>query len=140
MARVVSFMYADNTTNERTANNEGALIVHSPLIVFRPLFVPCLFSFSIVAGIQDFDANKGHNIKLEFWKNGGDAPLVRTEDFQLPPIEEKSDLPSHLKGFVFNIDLRNVPFRENGEYFTEIFFDGESLGKYPINVWRKEES
>ena len=52
----------------------------------------------------------------------------------LPRVQEDIKLPPELRGFVLNMDLRNVPILTIGEYHTEIYLNDSLIGKYPIHV------
>lgn len=140
MVRVVTFIYSDDVKFENSvanpAENKPNTAIINPLLMIRPPFIPCLYSFSISLGIQGFDPTQSNTLRIVFSKTDGEI-LVDSENVNLQIDNAPSDLPTHLRGVMFNMDFRNVVMQHNGTYQTEVFFNGESLGIYPIEVWGK---
>ncbi|MCT2535690.1 hypothetical protein NC661_06545 [Aquibacillus koreensis] len=133
MPHITTFIYSEETKN--TPNNK--LNVINPLNVFRPAFVPGMFSFSVTFGVIGIDVTeKGHTVRIKFSSSDKrDEPIIDTEDLSLENIpSETATLPPNLRGIMGSLDFRNVVMRAEGEYFTEIFVDGDKLGEYPIYV------
>ena len=102
-----------------------------------PAFIPGMFSFSIVFGVLDVDLGKAHLLKCTFNSSIEEERLiVDTGDIPLQILDQGIDkkLPKEMHGFIFAIDFRNATVRNDGNYYTEIFLDGNSLGKFPIIV------
>lgn len=135
MLRVSTFMYSEDSIAEPTPQGPRTNLVN-PQLVFRPMFIPSLFSFAITFGVAGFDPSLEHKMRFMFISPEGEA-LLDTE-FDLPKSDEKPELPIEQRGIMMNMNLRNVPFKSEGIYDSEVFMNGGSLGKFPIYVKVKE--
>jgi hypothetical protein len=140
------FIYAEHAVMQQLqtgdATVENKMQVLAPSFVFRPAFVPCLFSFSVAVGLKGFDVMSQHKLQMKIYFNNEDPTIADTGIMPLPPFPEEAitNLSSELKGITFTCDFRNVPFRQNGVYFTRVFFDEEVIGEYPIHIWGRENN
>jgi len=135
MPIVSLFVYSDSAQQQPTPQG-NQLHILNPQHILMPMFIPGQFSFAITFGILDFDVTLPHVIKYTFSSPDG-AVLVDTEDkIQLPPINDPAvnDLPVDMRGFLTSLDFKNVVFATQGEYKSEIFFDGVSLDTFEIKV------
>lgn len=130
MAKITTFLYCDSIENIMTPSGPK-LTISNPLQVFTPAFIPGNFSFGILLGIIDFDTNLKHTFRLLFKHTDSQEVVFDTGIIEFP-IQNKSKLPKHLDGTMVNLDLRNVVIKDQGEYFTEVIFDDEKIGEYPI--------
>lgn len=144
MPRVEFLIYSDGVQVESLPGPNGVpqqrILVQNPQYVLRPLFVPSLFSFTISFAISDLDTSIPNSLRLTFvFADQPDTIIFDSGVAQLASIvDEQSDMPEHLRGFNANVDVRNIPIRQNGRYQSEIFINGESIGVFPVEVWRKE--
>lgn len=135
MPRISTFMYAERTE----PNQQGQMTVSNPLLVINPIFVPGMFSFSIIFGVIGISNQSDHTMQIIFNSpNEEDEPLINTGIIPLSkgmaPFEKTLDLPPEQKGMMFNLDFRNVVFKTEGIYKSTVFIDGEMLGEHPIYV------
>lgn len=139
MPHVSTFVYAEGLQMEHVPQAIGGQRLHviSPMNYIVPQFVPCLFSFAVVFGIIDTDTTKSHVVRYKFFSPKHEQ-IIDTNDVPLPPMLDNADLPVDMRGVMMNFDFRNVPFRYEGEYYSEVILDGTSLGKFPIKVKGKE--
>jgi hypothetical protein len=132
MPRIATFMYCDRAE----PNPQGQLNITNPLLAINPVFIPGMFSFAMVFGVVDIDKDEDHTVQVQFFTpNDGEGPLIDTNTINLTKgsiQEEKSGLPPHLSGMMFNLDFRNVVFKTEGIYKSHVYFDGEFLGEFPI--------
>lgn len=134
MAKISNFIYCESTINEATPQGNKIHIV-SPLQVFLPMFIPGMFSFSVVVGIIDLDITKPHMFKyILTGPDDNDKPLIDTGEIPLPPQVNVKNLPDDFSGYMSGMDFRNVVMRKEGVYVSEVFFDGNSMGKFPIKA------
>ena len=49
----------------------------------------------------------------------------------------EQSLPKEYRGIVLGMDLRNVIIKQEGVYFTEVYFDRKKLGDFDIYVKAK---
>lgn len=134
MAYISTFVYCENIQNEPSPNG-SKLHVIGPMQIMTPAFIPSMFSFSVVFGILDIQLNKPHTLRYIFkGPKAEEQPIIDSGDIVLPIQENNAELPDEMKGFMMNMDFRNIPLQYEGEYTSEIYFDEVSLGMFPIKV------
>lgn len=136
MATLANFLYCLNAERNQGPQGQGESInAMGVLTVFTPEFVPGTFSFSILFSVLDIDANTNGQIKVVF-KNDKGNELINTGDITIPPVptDVGVQLPSKYVGYNLSMDFRNVVFECEGEYATDIYFNGVLLGTNPIYV------
>lgn len=134
MAYINFLVYSDDAIME---NGKFSLV--NPMTALFPLRVPGQFSFTVTIGVMEITTEK-ENYKLRYTLTGpleGDAKVVIQTD-ELDVERPPSLLPSDYQGGIVSLEFKNVDFREEGTYTTEIFLDGTSLGKFPIKVRGRE--
>jgi hypothetical protein len=134
MPKISTFMYCERAE----PNPQGQMHITNPLLVINPVFIPGMFSFSIVFGVIGIDNDLDHQMQLLFLSpDENEAPIINTNTITLPkgvaPVTMIS-LPPEQKSMMFNLDFRNVVFKKEGIYKTSVFIDGENMGDYPIFV------
>ncbi|NNU94844.1 hypothetical protein ETC01_17315 [Geobacillus sp. NFOSA3] len=133
MPRVSTFMYCEST---EINPNTGQMRINVPMHIFTPAFVPGMFSFSVVFGLLGIEINPNNTFRVRFVSPNNEA-IIDTNDLPFPtpnPNDNVRNLPPEMRGMIFNFDFRNVVFRQNGQYKTEIFVNGDKLGEFPIDV------
>lgn len=122
MVRITGFMYSTNTS---ARINDGNITreINDPL-PFIPIIVkPTEKSFSITLCVDGMETEKDHELQIIL--KYGEKIII---DFGKYKLESKRIEPS----MVLGIDIRNVKVEEEGEYLTEVLFDGDIIGSYPI--------
>lgn len=135
MAFVSTFMYCENAQVIPQNNGENKMHIQGPMHIFTPMFIPSLFSFTVVFGLLDVDLENQRSFRLTFGPE--ESPLlIDTNWIDIPKNHDpiQSALPPEMRGFMMNLDFRNVPFEKPGLYKSEVFFNGKKLGEYPIMV------
>ena len=129
MPIVSLFVYSDSAQPQPTPQG-NQLHIMNPQHILRPKFIPGQFSFAITFGILDFDISLPHSLRYTFSSPEGAKLIDTAESIQLPPFvnELMNDLPTDMQGFLTSLDFKNVVFETEGEYKSEIFIDGVSLG------------
>ena len=131
MEYISSFTYCDTIQTEMTPQGPQQQIV-KPLQALTPIAIPGNFSFAIACSIAGFDTSKENSVKIMFLDPSNNV-LYDTGDvnFQLPTEQIK---PSGIASMQFNIDIRNLVFREAGLHSTKVIFNNIELGEYKIQV------
>lgn len=106
--------------------------ISNPKIVFTPYSIPGEYSFGVMIAVTDIDVNKKHSFKFEFGNDQvGQLGVVEADEV---PVEVGIDnLPQPFVGFVANMNMVNMVFKEPGLYMGRVFLDGKHLGNQ--NVW-----
>ena len=136
MATLANFLYCLNAERHQNPQGQGESInAMGVLTVFTPEFVPGAFSFSILFSVLDIDANANGQIRIVFKDDKGNE-LINTGDITIPPVptDVGVQLPSKYVGYNLSMDFRNVVFESEGEYATDVYFNGVLLGTNPIYV------
>lgn len=108
--------------------------INGLMVNMRPMFVPGLFSFSIVIPIKGLDLMRQHEVQIMFkCRETGEVSLDTGKNI-IHATEAETDLPLEETGIVMNLDFRNVIINNEGYYDTEVYIDGEMIGKGPIYV------
>ena len=131
MAYISSFTYCDNIQKEITPQGPRPQVVN-PLQVLAPVAIPGNYSFSISYNLAGFDPTKENKVRLEFISPSNKI-IYDTNDinFQIPKEKLNLDKPAVMQ---FNLDIRNLVFREKGLYTTKIQVNSEEVGEYKIEV------
>ncbi len=98
--------------------------------MFRPLFVPCQFTFYIATTIRGVDFAQDHRLRLVFRRD--DRIIVDGGEAVLQKPDKKAVLPLDERQYMFHAAFTNVVIEDEGWYQTDLFFDGELLGSYPV--------
>ena len=133
MKHIISFIYCDKITNEFNPTN-GAMIrnISSQLNGLRPINIPGNFTFSIACSISHIDADQNNHIAFHFLTPEGTELLPRIE----------TDIPQgslvapagEIANLNMDVEYRNLVLMSEGLYKTQVEFNGEILGEYPIEV------
>ena len=136
MEYISSFTYCDTIQTEMTPQGPQQQIV-KPLQALMPIAIPGNFSFAIACSIAGFDTSKENCVKIMF-SDPNNNILYDTGEvkFQIPVEQIKAN---GIASMQFNIDIRNLVFREAGIYSTKVIFNDNELGEYKIQVIVGEE-
>lgn len=131
MEYISSFTYCDTIQTEMTPQGPQQQIV-KPLQALIPIAIPGNFSFAIACSIAGFDTSKENYVKIMF-SDPNNNVLYDTGEvkFQMPAEQIQTN---GIASMQFNIDIRNLVFREEGIYSTKIIFNDSELGEYKIQV------
>ena len=134
MARVSTFIYAEESHNEVNPKGQRMNIVN-PLLIFSPKYLPGQFSFSVAIGILEVDYSQTHVFRyLLRGPKSEREPIVDTGNVPIPSQLNPRNLPLEMQGIFIGFDLRNIDLEDEGKYTSEAFIDGVSLGLYPISI------
>lgn len=129
MAHITTFMYCEEAGVE---NNKT--IISNPLLNLTLKYIPGTFSFNISVGIIDVDTKISHVMQVIMRHCETGKEVINTEELNIPPSQDEDKLPRELRGALLNLGFKNVDFTEQGKYETQITWDREDLGCYPIQV------
>jgi len=130
--RVSSVIYAEEVMQENTGNGSRNHIIN-PLGILLVPFTPATFTFVIAVSFIDL-TKIDKDIYIRFKKQGDTAHIVEMGPINIPSNLGNTNIPLEYAGLNLNLNLRNVILPTEGEYVTEIIFDGNNVGEYPINV------
>lgn len=131
MTYISSFIYCDSIQTEITPQGPKPQIVN-PLQVLAPIAVPGNYSFSVACNLAGFNSDVENTVRLQFVSPSGQV-VYDTNDigFKIPVEQLQAGKPAAMQ---FNMDLRNLVFREVGLYSTKVFFNQDLIGEYKIEV------
>lgn len=139
---ITTFAFSDDVKEQPQPNGNRTLDIINPQNLFRPLFIPGTYTFSVTFGLLGIDPNTSHKLDFQIKHSEVDEEaLVNIEGADLAPNLEflNSGLPNEANGFIFNMDFRNLPFRHEGKYIATVSLDGLSLGEFPLLVYPLEK-
>lgn len=138
MAEVKNFLYCEGINVEvGQGGNKSSLI--GPLMILRPQFIPGSFSFSIFIAIGESNCEEIHKFRLVFKKTNTTENIIDTNYQPLPQLDNE-EVPGNSRGYMLNMDFRNVIIREEGYYESQVWFDDVLLNTYPIYAKAVEEN
>lgn len=130
MPKVTTLFYCEDVNK-----NNNHIQINNPLNIFTPVYVPGMFSFSIVASILDIDENP-FKIQLKFINQTNNKVLIDTNEIFVNENNFVRDpgLPDKMQGFWIDLNFKNVVLDNEGEYVTEVYLNGKLDGEFPILV------
>lgn len=139
MPHITTFMYSEGHFQENTPNGPKPHVV-APLLVLTPFFIPGTLSFSVTLGILEVDIERENKLNLKFINPVGEI-IIDTGELKLPIINDPNifSLPQDMRGMTLCVGFQNAVFRTEGTYKTQVFFNEELLGEFPIKVRGKEK-
>lgn len=138
MAKITVFMLCDNIENIPLPTGSIVQKLTSPQMCLRPQFVPGNYSFGVAVGIQGIDFRTA--TKVRFTISDPDGITVQdsgTSEF--PPISEPiaGPLPTEYRGFLMQMEIRNMTILKEGAYSFSVYIDDELVGTQIIPVFRR---
>ncbi|WP_404988082.1 hypothetical protein [Clostridium culturomicium] len=127
MTTLKSFIYCEGIDTNITPNGPKPSLV-SPLAALTPMFIPSMYSFSIFMSIQHDELNCNNSFRIVFRKKDSDLLIVDSGSQLLPPLDHESDLPKEARGFMINMDLKNVVIKEEGMHICEVYINDILIG------------
>ena len=131
MAEISTFLYCENVQ----PSYNGGMTINGPMQIITPKYIPGVFSFTIFLGIIGLDVSESHTLQIKFMKKDGDKEIIDTGKINIQNQEEKENiLPLDMRGFMANLDFRNVELKTEGEYVTKVILDDDLKGEFPIKA------
>ncbi|MFF2016202.1 hypothetical protein [Paenibacillus sp. NPDC058177] len=140
MPRVSMFVYSESADPEVTPQGQKLKIIN-PYATLNPIFVPGAFSFSISLGLQGVEHGIEHALVITFSLNEENSPnIIDTGELRFKTENDPANIniPVQYQGFALSIDCKNVVFRQNGEYVSKVYFNGDLIGQFPIYCHGRE--
>lgn len=133
MPSIKNFIYCLNSNNSNGTNS-----VVGVLAAIAPEYVPGQYSFSVNFSLLNLSEGE-HDLSLKF-KNSSGIVVSSIENAKIKYEKDtKSNLPDEYVGVNIAANFQNVDIKESGTYFTEVIFDGDTLGQFDIYVKGKNE-
>ena len=127
MAKVRSFIYCEEIEQQPTPTGPKANII-GPIGEINLMGIPSFYSFSVACTIVELDSTKVNELQIHFVAPNGEL-LNDTGVIEIPILEEKI-----AKSLQMNLRFNNLPFREEGEFVTKVYFNGEEIDRFPISA------
>ena len=84
------------------------------------------------------DPKKDHNIEFKLITPSKQT-LIDTGKIAVPDNPSfDTKLPAEASGLMLNLDFRNLPVRENGEYKGVVIVNDTILSEYPLFIFAQE--
>lgn len=131
MTSLKSFIYCEGIDTNLTPNGPKPSLV-SPLATLTPMFIPSMYSFSIFMSIQHDELNCNNSFRIVFRKKDSDLAIVDSGNQILPTLNIESDLPKEARGFMINMDLKNVVIKEEGMHTCDVYINNNLIGSSEI--------
>lgn len=129
--KITTFVYCLGTSSME--GNNSPMNAMGILQILTPEYIPSTFSFSIIIGIKGMEISFDHKLDIIF--KSKQENLVEAKDIVISAEQLKDSdpgLPEEQRGVMLGLDMRNVVFKEEGNYFTEVILDGKKLGEFDI--------
>lgn len=140
MVKVMFFVYCESVETQMVQSGMPRMNIINPMLIMTPPYIPGVYSFSILLGLQGFDVKKNNTLRL-ILKNPLGSTVVDSNIINLPATDEGSaTLPKEYRGMQMNMDFRNTVLEVEGDYFTEVILNGEQIGSYGISVLKAGEN
>lgn len=139
MPKISAFLISESMQNVPTPNGGFAPQLTGPTIAVRPLFIPSSFSFAITIGVSDVDPAQKNQIQVKIQSPSGET--VNDTGIIDLPVDESTDseLPLEYRGFLMNMDLRNVAIKTSGCYIIQVYINGELIDSHEMPVYKRAE-
>ncbi|PFC59585.1 hypothetical protein CN266_26910 [Bacillus cereus] len=137
MPIISTFMYCEQAQINSKTNR---LDITAPLHVLTPPSIPSAYSFSIVFGILGLDNHRKNNIRITLMSPNQEIAFDTGDELVIEENTNLDSMPSEARGFIANMDLRNVLFNCEGMYVTSVSINREVIGEYPIFVWAGDKN
>jgi len=135
MAEIATFMICDGVQIPAPAMASAPSLI-APNIALRPDFIPSNYSFGLSVGVRGVNTSMSNHFRLIIRDpQGGEVHAFQHE---CPPEPTKDALPEEYRGFIFSLDLRNVPLTVEGCYTVTILVNHEEAGTRLLPVYVKE--
>ncbi|MEL7658950.1 MAG: hypothetical protein AAGU75_23920, partial [Bacillota bacterium] len=113
------------------------IVIEGVQTSFSSKYVPCLFTFSVTFGLEDFPDGfkENHKAMLEILDDEGKVVAkVDTFPLRMPTdhLAAMKNMPEEKKGIIMSIGVRNADFAKEGEYKTVLYVDENKTGEFPF--------
>lgn len=135
MAKVTMFALCDSVNNVQGPQGRMLTTLVEPRVVLRPLYIPGNFSFGVTVGVCGVDLDKPASILVKILGPDGDT-AYQLGELTVPASGGDSTLPRAYHGFMFNMDIRNMPVKAEGTYKFVLTVNGEDLEAQEIPIFR----
>lgn len=115
---LVKIIVSEDISSQQNGPNVSNIIVN-PVLALRAPFVPTALSLAVTVLTSGISPNEPHRMEINITYadgNGDETPIYSTgeNDFAIPGSSDN---------FNFNLDLKNIPFMDEGKYKVNFIFD-----------------
>jgi len=137
MPRLSAFVISENVQSIPALGGMFAQQVTGPMIALRPQFIPSSLSFGITFGVSGVNPTQANKLQTRILSPDGKV-LNDTGVIDLP-IDPNDDpeLPLEYRGFIMNMDLRNIAIETSGCYTIELYVNGDLIDTRKIPVYKR---
>ncbi|MDH4419971.1 hypothetical protein QEZ44_00660 [Bacillus cereus] len=142
MPYLSTFVFSEDSKQVLDSNGQGSsLHLVNPQNIFRPMFIPGTYSFSVTLGIGalDITAENTFQLVIRFDKDDSQA-VINTGEVLLPKSPQRDPIiPPEAEGIMFNMDFRNAPFKIAGKYIAEVFINKKLIDTKTLYIYPQEQ-
>lgn len=114
--KYVKIIVSEDMTSQNQGNNNQTTVLINPVFVLRAPFVPTALSIAVLILTTGFEQGIQHDIRITV-KNPTAEELLYDSGIN------KILNPINTDNFNFNLDLKNLPFMNEGQYIIEFFIN-----------------
>ena len=119
---LVKIIVSEDISSQQNGPNISNIIIN-PVLTLRAPFVPTALSLAVTVLTSGITPNETHKMEINITNANGDAdePAIYStgeNDFAIPGASDN---------FNFNLDLKNIPFMDEGKYKVNFIFDGKTF-------------
>ncbi|MFS0949855.1 hypothetical protein ACFC3R_12205 [Enterococcus durans] len=113
----VKIIVSEDISSQNNGPNVSNVIVN-PVLVLRAPFIPTALSLAVTILTSGIQGNQDHTMNIE---------IVNVQSGELIYTSNKTNfsIPSHSDNFTFSVDLKNLPFMNEGRYEVRFTLDEE---------------
>lgn len=137
---VATFMLSEETREVvNPGRNRSDLLLVNPTSSIRVPFIPATPSFAVSVGILQINLEKENNIQIKI-VSPNTKTVFDTGVVLLPrDMNLNKDIPLEGQGLNVNLNLQNVPCREEGTYVVDVYINGEKSHDFKFYVTSDEK-
>lgn len=136
---VANFMLSDETREVvNPSRNRPDLLLINPTSSIRVPFIPATPSFAVSVGILQINLEEENNIQIKL-VSPNEKTVFDTGIVPIPrDLNSNKDIPLEGQGFNVNLNLQNVPCREEGTYVVDVYINGLKSNGFKFYVYSEE--
>lgn len=117
---LVKFIVSEDIEGQPINNTLARNIIINPILVMRSQFIPSSLSLGVTIIVNGIDFRESHNVQIKLVNTSLKKAIYDTGITYMNANETQS-----VDNFSFNLQLRNIPFENEGVY--EIVFTIDEL-------------
>lgn len=113
----VKFIVAEDRGEQLNTPTTSRNILINPILVMRAPIIPTALSIALVVLTSGLTPNENHEMELSI------TNTIKNETIYKTGINQFT-IPNQTDNFLFNFDLKNLLFMNEGDYCIEMKIDG----------------